>query len=228
MRKEKKGYHTGNVTTDGKKVSVKMELWVRLKVVDLVARTAIMTLIDKLDLGDDLAGLVHYSYWAMNASGGDFERVLEEVDRVIQMDSAFTNQNKHIYSLMVTDERARALHRGSLELEKDYPLEDGSSNESSLGGIFAVDCLVREMDDMRERGFEARLNERLEGVTVSGLKAGAMWRLLVHAVDAAAARKIARKMAVTRSRREGLLLNPHYQLLEIVSVAQLGNGGVGA
>jgi D-serine deaminase-like pyridoxal phosphate-dependent protein len=84
---------------------------------------------------------------------------------------------------------------------------------------------VRERRPDRETGFAARLNARLEGVTVSNMKCGEMWRLVVSAPSEREALAAAESMLVSRSRREGLLLNPHYQTYEILATTRLGSGG---
>jgi hypothetical protein len=66
-----------------------------------------------------------------------------------------------------------------------------------------------------------RLDTRLDGVVVSGLKAGEVWRIMVCASDQGEATRKTEKMVVTRSRRDGLFLNPHYQSFEIISTSRL-------
>ena len=73
-------------------MSSRVELWVRLKVVDLVAQTAWMTLTEKMDFEEQLCGMTRYSYWSMDADGGD---ALGAIEKAVKLDSAFTNQNKH-------------------------------------------------------------------------------------------------------------------------------------
>ncbi len=53
------------------------------------------------------------------------------------------------------------------------------------------------------------------------MKAGEVWRIIVSAENNAEALETAGRIAVTRSRREGLLLNPHYQRLELITTASL-------
>jgi hypothetical protein len=144
------------------------------------------------------------------------------------MDSAFTNQNKHCYRLLIssTGEDVSSMEqllagaainsRGDLAIEKDFP-HDGD------GDLFAVDLLVRERGGGREGAFLDRLNTRLDGVRIAHLVAGEVWRLLIRAPGAAEAGERARELAVTRSRREGLLLNPHYQTYEFISTIRLGS-----
>jgi hypothetical protein len=240
-----------------------VQLWVRLKVIDLVTQTARITLTEKLDFADDLRGMMHYWYWGMDAEAADARSALAEIDRVIRLDSAFTNQNKHLYRLSAGTDLAL----GDLALERDYPAVGADTStpgpvakppmgpsaevsapeapradipaEESIGGfatgfragmsaLFALDCLVREKRPDREIGFAERLNARLRGVAVSHMKCGEVWRLVVSAPVERAALEAAERMLVSRSRREGLLLNPHYQTYEILATTRLDAGGSAA
>lgn len=93
-----------------------------------------------------------------------------------------------------------------------------------MSAPFAFDALVRERRPDREAGFAARLNARIKGVTVSNMKCGEMWRITVSAPSEKDALAVVEKMLVSRSRREGLLLNPHYQTYEILAATRLGAG----
>ncbi len=206
-----------------------VELWVRLKVIDLVTQTARMTLAEKLGFGETLRGLTHYWYWSMDAEGPNARNVVNEIDKAVRLDSAFTNQNKHFYRLMAG---GKPVH-GDLELEKDYPGPDiparGPVAEPPMGrlagisgpSVFAFDCLVREKRPDREMRFEERLNGRLRGVTISHMKYGEVWRITVSAASRENALADVERMLVSRSRREGLLLNPHYQEYEIVASTRI-------
>lgn len=262
-------------------MSAWVELWVRLKVVDLVAQTAWLTLTEKLDFGERIHGLLRYAYWGFTA-GGEPDTLIDEIDRAVRLDSAFTNQNKHRYRLMIVEgvagrgvpfgddgstppvdlsaaapssagaagrsaaadargPRADGMHappgpaphttrhRGDLPLEHDYAIDEEVGG-ATRNDLFALDCLVRERDGEREAGFTDRLNGLMSGVTVSEMKAGEVWRIIVSARNGAEALETAGRIAVTRSRREGLLLNPHYQRLELIAAVSLpprstGNGG---
>ena len=241
-------------------MKTQVQLWVRLKVIDLVTQTARITLAEKLNFAGTLRGMTHYWYWGMEAEGVDATSVLAEIDRVIRLDSAFTNQNKHLYRLTA----GAGLVTGDLALEKDFqvpavpspaPAADAAKGPSrgtaSTGagalkgavagtagtgagtlkgavagtagtGLFAFDCLVRERRRDRESGFAERLNARLKGAKVSNMKYGEVWRLIVGAPSEKAALGEVEKMLVSRSRREGLLLNPHYQEYEIIATTRVG------
>jgi hypothetical protein len=87
---------------------------------------------------------------------------------------------------------------------------------------------VRERNGEREAGFTDRLNGRVRGVRVSGMKAGEVWRIIIAAASEGEALDAVEKIAGTRSRREGLLLNPHYQSLELIATTHRASAGKGA
>jgi hypothetical protein len=190
------------------------KLWVRLKVIDLVAQTAWMTLTEKMGFAEDLCGMLRYSYWSMEAQGESAGAVCEAIDREIRMDSAFTNQNKHFYSLAVSGDGEEAAS-GDLRIENDFPRTDCG------GRIFACDLFVSEQGGGKDRGYQSRLNARLEGTKVTGMRSGEVWRILVRAENAEEAARKVEEMAVTRSRKRGLLLNPHYQAYEFLGTTEI-------
>ncbi|MCK4549538.1 MAG: hypothetical protein KAU49_05195 [Candidatus Krumholzibacteria bacterium] len=195
-------------------MKTKANLWVRLKVIDLVAQTAWMTLTEKMGFAGDLCGILRYSYWAMEAEGENASAVCEAIDREIRMDSAFTNQNKHLYSLAVTSGGDGAA-AGDLSIDRDFP------RVKCGGRIFACDLFVSEQGGGKDEGYASRLNARLSGAKVTGMKSGEVWRILVRAEDAEEAARKVEEMAVTRSRKHGLLLNPHYQAFEFIGTAEI-------
>ncbi len=190
------------------------KLWVRLKTIDLVAQTAWMTLADKMGFEEDLCGILRYSYWAMEAEGESAPAVCEAIDREIRMDSAFTNQNKHRYSLAV-DGGGDGAATGDLNIDRDLP------RVKCGGRIFACDLFVSEQGGGKDEGYASRLNARLEGAKITGMKSGEVWRILVRAEDVEEAARKVEEMAVTRSRKHGLLLNPHYQAFEFIGTAEI-------
>jgi hypothetical protein len=198
----------------GRRVKTEARLWVRLKVIDLVAQTAWMTLTGKMGFAGDLCGILRYSCWMMEAEGDSAAAVCEAIDREIRMDSAFTNQNKHLYSLSVSGGGKEAA-TGDLTIERDFPRLDCG------GRIFACDLFVSEQGGGKDKGYASRLNERLSGVKVTGMKSGEVWRVLVRAEDLEEAARKVEEMAVTRTRKHGLLLNPHYQAYEFIGTTEI-------
>jgi hypothetical protein len=60
------------------------------------------------------------------------------------------------------------------------------------------------------------------------MKYGEVWRIIVGASSEKAALGDVEKMLVSRSRREGLLLNPHYQEYEIIATTRVAADGSAA
>jgi len=215
-------------------LKARAELWVKLKVSDLVVETAWLTLTEKLDFAGELRGLARYFCWFMGVENGDSEEVMEELVRVVSLDSVFFNPNKHRYAMIVRKQDSKGSEadgelqsgRGDFSPEDDFNLRPAPQSASSGAGeesqsLYVCDCLITESGRTRADGYTRRLNSRLKGVEVSGMKAGEIWRMIVGAEDGKEAARKVESMAVTRSRREGLLLNPHYQSFEIIAVRPL-------
>lgn len=192
-------------------MKARVELWVKLKVMDLVNETAFDTLTEKLDFAESLLSLFHYWYWSMSAEGNSIEEILDEIERAIRIDSAFTNQNKHKYRLKVIDGGAR----GDLTEQENFP------RIAKHQGVFIVDALVRQKSADIDASFAERINARLRGVSVSEMKYGEVWRMVIAAPNSSEALLAADRMLVSRARREGLLINPHYQQYEILATWEL-------
>jgi len=222
-------------------LKAKLELWVGLKVIDLVTQTAWMTFTEKLNYEGILRGLRRYSYFGIEVEGEEFEGTVEEIDRAIQLDSAFTNQNKHFYrllaagtdalagqdgrhgddlslSVLLASDSSSLSSRGTLAIERDYP---AAGRGERNGRLFSFDCLIRPSLRDRELPYMERLNGRLDGAKVTDIVAGEVWRITVEGADIEEAANIVDGMVVTRSRREGLLMNPHYQRYEVIASKEL-------
>jgi hypothetical protein len=98
---------------------------------------------------------------------------------------------------------------GWMQAARPYP-------DAAPAGAFAVDIWVRDGDGRDAAAlawFRSQAHHGLED-----LRRGILWRLVLPAHDAAAAREAALELAVTRARAHGLLANPHAQTAEIVAV----------
>ncbi len=109
----------------------------------------------------------------------------------------------------------KASRAGGLKIDRDFP-------RAGCGdGVFACDLFVSRRGGGENEGYASRLNARLDAATVTGMKSGEVWRVLVRADSAEEATRKVEEMAVTRSRRHGLLLNPHYQEFEFIGTTGL-------
>jgi hypothetical protein len=214
---------------------------VGLKVIDLIAQTAWITLREKLGYGDELSGLRRFSYWDMEADTNGGEEIVDDVERVITMDSTFTNQNKHLYRLMMLDESGNIeVSRGNLSFEHGFSNNRGADNgragaalagghekslpEDSASGCYIIHSLVRERDQLREEGYTDRLNMKLNHGKVRVIKAGEVWSIKVVAGTEKKAVGLVKDILVTHSRRKGLLINPHYQDYQIINIYESKEG----
>ncbi|HMA75964.1 MAG TPA: hypothetical protein VKO43_01505 [Candidatus Krumholzibacteriaceae bacterium] len=209
-------------------MKARAELWVKLKVTDLVVETAWLTLTEKLDF-DYLRGLTKYSCWFMKCEGNSLEETADQLNRVITLDSTFTNQNKHKYSLIIEGEENKTgegksssiAKRGDLNIDEDFTLR----SEASSGKLYACDCFVTELESDKNMNYTDRISGRPGDISISEMRAGLVWRLIIEADSRNDAEKKAEEISVTRSRRGGLLLNPHYQDFEIISTVSLSERG---
>lgn len=203
--------------------------------IDLVAQTAWITLREKLGYGDELLGLRRFSYWDMETGANGGEGMMDEVEQVITLDSTFTNQNKHLYRLMMTDKSGNIeVSRGTLSFEHgfsdkrrpDSARADGtlaghqgkSPPDDSVSGCYTVYSLIREKGQLREEAYTDRLNKKLNHGMVRVIEAGEVWSIKVVADAEEKAVRLVKDMLITRSRREGLLINPHYQDYRIINI----------
>lgn len=211
-------------------MKARAELWVKLKVTDLVVETAWFTLTEKLDFTGSLYGLSRYSCWFISASGPDAEAILDELDGIVRLDSAFINQNKHKYSLVIQEDggERQASRRGDFRHEEDFILRESNPGGARLEKIpgfdlYACDCLVTEEESGAD--YARRLSSRAGRLDITGVESGQIWRLILRAGSRDQASRLVEEIAVTRSRREGLLLNPHYQSHHIIGIEKISGTG---
>ncbi|MBD3180550.1 MAG: hypothetical protein GF417_13785 [Candidatus Latescibacteria bacterium] len=204
----------------------RVDLWVKLKVADLVVETAWFTLTEKLDFTGSLFGLSRYSCWFIRASGPDMEIILDELDGTVTLDSAFFNQNKHRYSLVAAGPEGTKIpgRRGDFEHENDFVLRDSTPDGNRLSqrpdfSLYACDCLITTGGAGAD--YAGRLRSRVERISISQVESGEVWRVILKADSREEALELVECIAVTRSRREGLLLNPHYQSHRILGIEEI-------
>ena len=173
-----------------------IELFVRLKIPDVVAITARTTLQRRMGYGEALKGLKREDFWKISVdvpSREDAERLAVEL---AEKTSVFVNPNKDAYTFDV-------LESGAHETGKAPTKRDGA---------WDVRVLVTSDDDAEASLTLDALQNRLGyGATIRNVERGTLWTLTLVARGAKAARRIAEEITVTRRVDQGLLVNPHYQ-----------------
>ena len=208
---------------------------VRGRGVDLVAMTALHALRDTLGLGDEVAGLTR-----------DELVVIEGVERedAPRWTAGFVaqqhwfNPNKHRYAAMEVEAGAWARVRGDAQqwpqpwvralLESDRPdlaaLREAQGADDPFGawldapagpGHFAVALAVWQ----RESAIDALPAGDWPEPACSRLRA-VLWTITLKSGSASSAASRAEQLAVTRARRQGLLLNPHMEDFAAVGPAR--------
>jgi hypothetical protein len=171
-------------------VSVRVVLRARLKVPDTTALSAEDVLRRKMGYGDRLAGLRREDWWLFEVDAPDPTRARERVEDWARRCTSLVNPNKH---------------RASIEPVSEWP----PGNEAQ-----GVRILVRDRDDVRAQSILGFLRVSLGASDLVSLQSGTLWTVQSGtSVDKPG--QLAREIARTESRRQGLLANPHAQIFEI-------------
>ena len=218
------------------------QLTVALKGADLAAATAEIALVDKMGFGERLLGLRRFDYFRFQIdTPADPSTTVDILQKILDGQSTFYNRNKHLYGLECAwQDGARTLGSPREEFKRrwlaqiDKSLEnkdvrDSSGKDSAKEGIlnnsgrFLVEVLVEDDDTQARASVAARIagglaeNGGTRGAEVTCENRATIWWLAIYAPDATAASDTARDIAVTTRRDRGLLANPNYQRVEIVS-----------
>ncbi|UCE27370.1 MAG: hypothetical protein JSW52_01050 [Candidatus Coatesbacteria bacterium] len=163
-----------------------VEVFVSLRVPDRVALTALRTLTTEMDYGDDLVSLEREDYYALNIVAGSPDEAIEYARSMVDDTTVFANPNKETAEVV----------------PKARPVSEG--------GMVAV--LVYPKPGIASEPLKERLT-RLGYDRVESIGRGVLWRLEVRGDDKLGT---AAEVAVTRSRTDGLLFNPHSEDFEIL------------
>jgi len=166
-----------------------VELLVKLKIPDVTALTAAGALRRRMGYEDALLSLTRADYYRLELGTEDAGEALSLARDLAEKTNVFVNPNKHVYELRA-----------------------GSKDIAAARDGYRVQVLVTDPLDGSAEGALAALQGRLGyGGRVTGLVKGVLWTLDLACDSAEEARRIASDIAVTRSREQGLLMNPHFQ-----------------
>lgn len=171
-----------------------VELLVRLKIPDVTALTAAGALRRRMGYAEVLKSLKRADYFRLQLNVADSAAAIELATELAEKTNVFVNPNKHVYEVRAGSHQAVA--------ESD--------------GRHVVHVLVTDPTDGSAEGALSALQGRLGyGERVTGLVKGVLWSLELACESRARAEELAREIAVTTARDQGLLLNPHFQECEI-------------
>ena len=172
-----------------------VELTVELKIPDLTALTAGSALRRRMAYGDVLVELRRADYYRLSLNAESEAEAVKLAEKLAEDTNLFVNPNKHRYEV------SAGIH---------------NSVAADQNGTYAVSVLITDPNSGAGAGILEALRGRLGyGDEVAEVLAGNLWVLVLKAESREQAETIAEAAAVTRSREEGLLLNPHYQDYEM-------------
>jgi hypothetical protein len=214
-------------------------LLVFLKGVDLVAGTATLTLVDKMDFGGILLGLKRLESYRFTMDSDEPDTVVAALRRVLATQSRFYNRNKHNYLFECSwnsRREAQGITREEMdrrlvaEMTRQMDLRSSEDFDRKKAGkkvilydvpIYKADVLIEE----KGTSAKAKLARYLEAetgserVTVSEL--GTRWWLALRVDTEEEARSITERIVISDRRDRGLLMNPNYQHQRIISLEEM-------
>ena len=193
---------------------MRLDLQVTLKTIDLVRATAWLSLSETLGWAGVLEKLERRDLWRFEGEGNSPDAFRASLDRELERTSSYYNPNKQSLEFLPAQGRDEGaiLNAGDA---KPRPATPASGRW--LARVWVTDDGGERPDLMR--GSNASL--RADGVRLRSLRSGTLWLLTLRAADEAEAKGLTAAIAITRSRREGLLLNPQYQEGHLLSLTEL-------
>jgi phosphoribosylformylglycinamidine (FGAM) synthase PurS component len=163
-----------------------VEVFVSLRVPDRVALTALRTLTTEMDYGDDLVSLKREDYYTIQVGAKTQNEAVEYVKNMVGETTVFANPNKETAEVVP---KTRPVSKSDMVAVLVYPKP----------GIIS--------GSLKERLV------RLGHDKVESIGRGVLWKLELRGKDKLGT---ATDIAVTKSRTEGLLFNPHSEDFEIL------------
>jgi phosphoribosylformylglycinamidine (FGAM) synthase PurS component len=174
-----------------------IRLFVTLKITDNIARSAMYTLKSRLGF-PAVMGLVRSDLWEFSFPGLSSQQARQITERLVQKTALFVNPNKHSYRIETAD--------AALSSESKIPLR---------GDVSSCVLVCDRIDGKAEETLEACLSLTDGDEQPAALTRGVWWELTFDGLSEEQIKQSTEMIAVTKSRTEGLLANPHYQTHQI-------------
>ncbi len=177
---------------------MRLDLLVRRKGIDPTAETCLHAM--QALMGLDVAAVEHGTLWRFELERGRPAELRSQIARAASRAGRYVNTNRDRISWL---DEADAAEEPPSRTCTDLWIHEGSGDDPVAHAWFA----------------------RLVSVPFLQLRRGMLYRLWTDHAEPEAARQFAQEVAVTRNRRTGLLLNPHFQNLEVLGVRTFEIGG---
>jgi len=172
-----------------------VELLVSLKIPDVTALTAANTIRRRLGYAERLPALRRADYYRLEVDAETEQAARDLVTDLAQRTNHFVNPNKHVFTVRMAQRRL---------------------TPPSTDGAFQVEVLITDAESDRASEIEQALaNDRIAQGRVKAVHVGVLWTLTLRADSPQEALELARDIAITRARNQGLLANPHFQSVQI-------------
>jgi phosphoribosylformylglycinamidine (FGAM) synthase PurS component len=175
-----------------------VEVLVRLAARDPWGFTVLDALKRKFAIGP-VAAVDRLKCWELDFDYHDRDKALEVTGRILEGTALLANPNRDIWIV-----RAEPIET----LPRDFLERPGSSEH-----VFAVK--VRDREDIMGRSMQSVLHRRLGLAEIAEVRFSLVWILRLSGADRDCY-DLARRIAVARAWREGLLANPHCQQAEVL------------
>lgn len=173
----------------------KVELLVTLKIPDVTALTAANSIRRRLGYAERLLALKRADYYRLELETETEQAAVDLVTDLAQRTNHFVNPNKHAFTVRTAQQRL---------------------TPPSTDGAFEVEVLITDAEGDRAPDLEQALaNDRIAQGRVKAVHVGVLWSLTLRADSPQEALELARDIAITRARDQGLLANPHFQSVQI-------------
>jgi len=173
---------------------ITVELVVNLKIPDVTALTAANAIRRRLGYADRLLELHRADYYRLELDVPDRAAAEALLRELAEDTNLFVNPNKHVFEVRFPEDR------------------DGGE---AAPGEQVVNVLVTSPDDSSGAGIASTLRGHLGYAAVSSVATGVLWTLRLVADSPEDARAMAEEIAITRSQSQGILMNPHFQEIEV-------------
>ncbi|MCP4546153.1 MAG: hypothetical protein GY835_06780 [bacterium] len=195
---------------------MRLDLQVKLTTIDLVRATAWLSLTETLGWQGILEGLTRYDLWRFESPDADLAAFRAALDVELERTSSYYNPNKQAREFLTENTLGDGRR---LALADTRPRPEQPEGDLWRALVWVTDEGGERPDLLRASGAQLRAR----GVNLTSVRTGTLWDIRLHAQDEAHARGFVAGLALSRDRRKGLLLNPHYQeghLLKLEAVSR--------
>jgi hypothetical protein len=217
-------------------MTIDVTLLVILKGVDLVAGTATLTLVNKMNLGGTLLGLKRFDSYRFTVETDEPEAVMRRLRHVLATQSRFYNRNKHNYLLecrwndrreadgITYEEMDRRLaaevgRRTGIRSSEDFDRKRAGKRVILYNvPVYKVDVLIEEKGTTAKEKLARYIGMETGAERVSVSELGTRWWLALRVDTAEEARSVTERIVISDRRDRGLLMNPNYQQQRIISL----------